>query len=478
MVKEEIGLFKTSMSDFTAKLKDSCIKTKKTTLETDPYNQYESEFDNTAVDHESPTKKHKKQSRLTEPPVLTKKRTESVSSDKSTSDGEERELLSKPVALAKLTQAFNLSHELDEEDDYERSSTVELDCKDRFFKNCDFIKTIKQEKSYAEDKEPSLDMSALVNIEMSNIKKPNASPEETKFFDDNDYRGKEEDKEIGADLLMYLASSPSASQKLNKNMITSPRPTTYSLNIPNSQSTYLNSDKKQQGEAYGKYKNLNKKDYDHMSAPSTLLDYDGKTMLSSNVSYKNNNVTYQNPQDKLRSGMNTENSLPNKYKLLSTPIAKNRDYFGLDSSILRYATMSGGSVVHSNYEIPDVVLLSGKADLNNKLKAAAEDDKEISRVVEEDVSLKGLDETSDEETEELKSTDFKQQVKPKKSKKKTANVDNEEGFDINRLFVTPNISKSGVMSNDHSHHQMIDSVMLNKVSDAIHLQPTNNEDEV
>jgi len=76
--------------------------------------------------------------------------------------------------------------------------------------------------------------------------------------------------------------------------------------------------------------------------------------------------------------MNTENSLPNKYKLLSTPIAKNRDYFGLDSSILRYATMSSGSVVHSNYEIPDVVLLSGKADLNNKLKAAAEDDKEIS----------------------------------------------------------------------------------------------------
>lgn len=477
MSDKEVGLLKTRMPDFTAKLKESYTKAKKTTLETDPYNQNDSELDSTAVDHESPTKKHKKQSRLTEPPVLMKKRTESISSDKSTSDGEERELLSKPIALAKLTQAFNLQHEIDEEDEYEQSSTVELDCKDRFFKNCDFIKTIKHEKDFAEDKEPSLDMSALVNIEMTNTKKPISSPEQTKYYDVDNYKGKKQDKEIGADLLMYLASSPSASQKLNKNMTTSPRPTNYSLNIPQSQSTYLNSEKKQQGDAYGIYRNL-KKDYDHMSAPSTVLDYDGSTMLTNHVSYKNNNVTYQNTQEKLRQGMNTENAHPNKYKLLSTPVAKNRDYFGLDSSILRYATMSGGSVVHSNYEIPDVVLLSGKADLNNKLKAAEEDDKEVSRVVEEDVSLKGLDETSDEETEESKPAELKPKAETKKNKKKTSKYDGEEGFDINRLFVTPNISKSGVMSNDHSHHQMIDSVMLNKVSDAIHHQPpATNDDE-
>ncbi|SGZ38325.1 uncharacterized protein HGUI_00525 [Hanseniaspora guilliermondii] len=467
MSKKHGNLLKTSLPEFTAKLKESYIKVKKTTLDIDPYNQNDSEYGKTAVDHESPTKKHKKQSRLTEPPVLMKKRTESISSNKSTSDGEEHELLSKPVALAKLTQAFNLSHD-GYADDLEESSTVELDCRDKFFKNCDFIKTVKQEIDYVEEKEPSLDMSALVNIEMTTSKKPNTSPEQTRYYDD--YKGKTQDKEMGADLLMYLASSPSASQKLNKNMITSPKPASYSLNIPHSQSTYLNSDKKQ-GEARGAYKNLDKNDFDHMSAPSTALDYDGTTMMTHNNSYKNNNVT--SVHDKLRQTSNADGAHSNKYKLLSTPVAKNRDYFGLDSSILRYATMSGGSVVHSNYEIPDVVLLTGKADLNNKLKAAAENKQEVSRVVEEDISLKGLEETSDEETEELKATEAEPDSRDKKNKK--TKQDNEEGFDINKLFVTPNISKSGVMSNDHSH-QMIDSIMLNKVSDAIHSKPVNDND--
>lgn len=467
MSKKDGNLLKTSVPEFTAKLKESYSKVKKTTLDIDPYNQHDSEYDSTAVDHESPTKKHKKQSRLTEPPVLVKKRTESISSDKSTSDGEEHELLSKPVALAKLTQAFNLGYE-EYADDHEESSPVELDCRDRFFKNCDFIKTVKPEIDYVEEKEPSLDMSALVNIETTTVKNPNTSSEPAKYFDD--FKGKTQDKEMGADLLMYLASSPSASQKLNKNMITSPKPMSYSLNIPHSQSTYLNSSKKER-EAYESYKNLNKKDFDHMSAPSTVLDYDGTTMMTHNNSYKNNNVTYAH--DKLRQSINGDGAHSNKYKLLSTPVAKNRDCFGLDSSILRYATMSGGSVVHSNYEIPDVVLLTGRADLNNKLKAAAENKQEVSRVVEEDISLKGLEETSDEETEEVKANETEQKSGDKKNKKKKQ--DNEDGFDINKLFVTPNISKSGVMSNDHSH-QMIDSVMLNKVSDAIHSKPVSDND--
>lgn len=466
MTKKDGNLLKTGVPVFTAKLKESYSKVKKTILDIDPYNQHDSEYDSTAVDHESPTKKHKKQSRLNEPPALVKKRTESISSDKSTSDGEEHELLSKPMALAKLTQAFNMNHEA-YADDHEESSPVELDCRDMFFKNCDFIKTVKPEIDYVEEKEPSLDMSALVNIETTTTKNPISASEQTKC---SNIDGKPQDKEMGADLLMYLASSPSASQKLIKNMIISPKPMSYSLNIPHSQSTYLNSSKNER-EAYESFKSLNKKDFDHMSAPSTALDYDGTTMMTHNNSYKNNNVTY--PQDKLRQSINGDGVHPNKYKLLSTPVAKNRDCFGLDSSILRYATMSGGSVVHSNYEMPDVVLLTGKADLNNKLKAAAESKQEVSRVVEEDISLKGLEETSDEDTEEVKATEAEQDSGDMKNKK--AKQENEDGFDINKFFVTPNISKSGVMSNDHSH-QMIDSVMLNKVSDAIHSKPVSDND--
>ncbi len=53
--KEEIGLFRTSMFDFTAKLKTR-IKNEENNLGNRSHNQYESELDNTAVDHESPTK--------------------------------------------------------------------------------------------------------------------------------------------------------------------------------------------------------------------------------------------------------------------------------------------------------------------------------------------------------------------------------------------------------------------------------------
>ena len=447
----------------------------------------EKKFENVDGIYESPTKKHKATSRLAGNLESDKlKRTLSFSSDKSTSDDDDKELLKKNIDLATLSsQSF-----IETNREKKEKSSLELDCKDEFIKRCNFFNLDDEEKEDNElsnvdsvaniiESQPLLkDQGVLINLNEISSQKTNTedngnilSLQKEGIIDDDeeDSLRKHPEKEMGADLLLYLASSPSSSQKNKKPHKNFPSNNNYSLNIPSSQSALLNrnnplvndNNKNKSKDKDNKTSNSNEI---NKSAPSALLDYDGNTMLTSHMTNNgssnnnNNNISLQYSSVSGRNG-NINN---NKYKLLSTPVSKSKDIFGQDSSILRYATMSGGSVMNSaintHYnDIPDVVLLNSRIDLSEKINDLSNiDDK--SRVIDDDISLKGLDETSDEENEK--------EVNNNNNNNTNEKNDYDSEFDKNKLFKTPNISNSGVMS--HMHNSMIDSVMLNNVSDAIH----------
>ncbi|OBA28387.1 hypothetical protein HANVADRAFT_51679, partial [Hanseniaspora valbyensis NRRL Y-1626] len=445
----------------------------------------EKKFENVDGIYESPTKKHKTTSRLAGDLESDKlKRTLSFSSDKSTSDDDDKELLKTNIDLATLSSQSLIETNRENKE----KSPLELDCKDEFIKRCNFFNLDDEEKEDNElsnvdsvaniiKSKPLLkNQGVLINLNEISSQKTNKEDngnilslqKEGIIDDEEDNLQKHPEKEMGADLLLYLASSPSSSQKNKKPHKNFPSNKNYSLNIPSSQSALLNrnnplvndNNKNKRKDNDNKTSNSNEI---NKSAPSALLDYDGNTMLTShmtnngsNNNNNNNNISLQYSSVSGRNG-NINN---NKYKLLSTPVSKTKDIFGQDSSILRYATMSGGSVMNSaintHYnDIPDVVLLNSRIDLSEKINDLSNiDDK--SRVIDDDISLKGLDETSDEENEKEVNNNINENEKN----------DYDSEFDKNKLFKTPNISNSGVMS--HMHNSMIDSVMLNNVSDAIH----------
>ena len=484
-VKTESNIGKNWFSDDDDKNIET--KTSKPEINIEDQDTIEKKFENVDGIYESPTKKHKATSRLAGDIESDKlKRTLSFSSDKSTSDDDDKELLKKNIDLATLSsQSF-----IETNREKKEKSSLELDCKDEFIKRCNFFNLDDEEKEDNElsnvdsvaniiESQPLLkDQGVLINLNEISSQKTNTedngnilSLQKEGIIDDDeeDSLRKHPEKEMGADLLLYLASSPSSSQKNKKPHKNFPSNNNYSLNIPSSQSALLNrnnplvndNNKNKSKDKDNKTSNSNEI---NKSAPSALLDYDGNTMLTSHMTNNgssnnnNNNISLQYSSVSGRNG-NINN---NKYKLLSTPVSKSKDIFGQDSSILRYATMSGGSVMNSaintHYnDIPDVVLLNSRIDLSEKINDLSNiDDK--SRVIDDDISLKGLDETSDEENEK--------EVNNNNNNNTNEKNDYDSEFDKNKLFKTPNISNSGVMS--HMHNSMIDSVMLNNVSDAIH----------
>ncbi|XBW38485.1 hypothetical protein QEN19_004075 [Hanseniaspora menglaensis] len=438
--------------------------------------------------YESPTKKRKASSRLTKKNEFEGlKRSLSFSSDKSTSDDDENEIIKENIGLATLTSKTLISEILETKEKLSSQSPLELDCRDEFMKRCNFISS---DNSNLDVSTGSSDKKSLLHADerLLLISSDNLSPVDESDKEDEAKNAKkkmlknEPEKEIGADLLLYLASSPSSSQKKpakqtqNKNSSSSSSSSQgyYSLNIPSSQSILLNNNNNKNSSNKSNYNEKNNSTESknsksklstseiNKSAPSTLLDYDGNTMLTSHLTENstNNNIPLQYMESgRFGNNIGNNNDSHNKYKLLSTPVTKNRDFFGHDSSILRYATMSGGSVVNSginsNYnDIPDVVLLNSRIDLSERINDL---NNSKSRVIDDDISLRGLDETSDEDGESNPTA------------RSHGNIDFDTDDDKNRLFKTPNISHSGVMS--HVPNSMIDSIMLNSVADAIHFGP-------
>lgn len=416
-------------------------------------------------EYESPTKKRKGVSRLeqeTELETQELKKSQSITSEQSTSDDEESDVLGERIGLAQLSSIKT----------NKETTPLALDCRDEFIKRCSFLDLDKNEmenvKPVAEIIEnQTLPKNQGVLIKLNEINNRNLKVEANSMLklhkaEDENLKTQPE-KEMGADLLLYLASSPSSSQKKSKHVKNDSANNGYSFHIPPSQSVALNRSKKSNDSTHSSKVSMNSSEI-NKSAPSTVLDYDGNTMLTSHLSNSakniNNNISlqYNGTNDRMES----TNDNHNKYKLLSTPVSKNRDIFGQDSSILRYATMSGGSVINSGInshynDIPDVVLLNSRIDLSEKI-SHLDNSNSKSRVIDDDISLRGLDETSDEEGENFNS---------KGSNGKNSLTEKDNDYDEkNKLFKTPNISNSGVIS--HMHNSMIDNLVLNSVSDAIH----------
>lgn len=425
-------------------------------------------FANSDEEYESPTKKRKGVSRLeeeTEPETQELKKSLSITSEQSTSDDEESDILGETIGLAQLSSTGPTKTK-------KEATPLALDCRDEFIKRCNFLDLDKNElenvKSVAEiiENEPLLkSQGVLIKVNEVNNRKLNVEANSMlKLHKDDDANLKTQpEKEMGADLLLYLASSPSSSQKKSKRSKNDSANNNYSLNIPASQSVALNRTKRSNDSTGSSKKSLNSNEI-NKSAPSTVLDYDGNTMLTSHMSNSgktnNNNISLQ--YNSANGRMESTNYNHNKYKLLSTPVSKNRDIFGQDSSILRYATMSGGSVINSGInshynDIPDVVLLNSRMDLSEKINRL-DNGNNKSRVIDDDISLRGLEETSDEEGDNYSSNDSN-------GKNRTSEKDTDYD-DKNKLFKTPNISNSGVIS--HMHNSTIDNIVLNNVSDAIH----------